>query len=46
MAYETGEYMQKKYDEKGYTIKDKSLIIHFTILNDVYGKRQKCLPKE
>ena len=43
MAYETGEYMQKKYDKKGYTIKDKSLIIH---LNDVYGKRQKCLPKE
>lgn len=37
--------MQKKYDEKGYTIKDKSLIIHL-ILNDVYGKRQKCLPKE
>lgn len=28
MAYEMGEYMQKKYDEKGYTIKDKSLIIH------------------
>jgi len=28
MAYETGEYMQKKYDEKGYTIKDESLIIH------------------
>ena len=39
MAYETGEYMQKKYDEKGYTIKDKSLIIP---LESVVYDRRRC----